>query len=421
MLIKINRIVESPDIQSRTAINTATLEEYAEAMSNGAAFPPIVIFEDPPNHCYWLADGFHRLAAYRANGIDEIDCEVHQGDKKAALLFSCGSNATHGLPRTNADKRRAVSLLLGDDDYKGMPTRQLADICKVSHTFVNKIQNELKAIAGNSDKALKPYKPAWESDRFKGDCSKWPDVFITNTHLMLALKMSPTAIASLTGKSEEQVLRVANPTLPNRFEKRNLNYFTDLNGLFAQNYDSSTDTWTMLENADGYVRRYQQTQKKTLYSSREMNLMGARYIAQEHFPEAVPALDYVLTLNQTLLGQCSGYNGDPSPFEPFPVNPAWVVLLNFQSEKINELMTERCSEKEVSWNPPRLDPNIHIPKALAAMCAADVRFASGVDDFNRLDHSDWFPQPVKESYRPFTFIYEVAINSWMWDYINSES
>jgi len=418
MLIKIENIIESQDIQSRTTLYADTISDYAEAMANGAVFPPVVVFEDPGTHHYWLADGFHRLAAYRANGINEIDCEVHQGDKKAALVFSCGSNATHGLPRTNADKRRAVTLLLQDEDYKGWSTRQLADVCKVSHTFVNKIQNELTNTA--KTKHVADFKPAWEKESFIADCQKWPDVFITNTHLMLALKMSPTAIAQLTGKSESQVLRVANPALPSRFEKRNLDQFTDLNSLFAQDYDSNSDTWTMLDNAEGYVRGYEQSQKYALYSGRELNLIGALYLANQHFPSAVPALEYVLNQNQYLLDSAKCHSDNPSPFEPFPVNPAWDVLLYLHTEIINEAMRERSPEdlEDWEWNPPRIDPTIYIPKALAAMCAADLRYANGVDDTNQLDYSDWGGTLVKESERAYRFVLETSVNFWMWDYIN---
>lgn len=265
-------------------------------------------------------------------------------------------------------------------------------------------------------------KPAWEKENFIEDCRKWPDVFITNTHLMLALKMSPTAIAKLTGKSEEQVLRVANPTLPNRFVKQNLNSFNDLNGLFAQDYDSTSDTWTMIENAEGYIEHYEKAQKHALYSSRELNLMGALYMANQYFPNAVPALEYVINQNQYLLNSIGSCSHLPSPFEPFPVHGAWQVLLFVQTQKINEAMREydnnHAEEDWPEWNPPPFEANTHIPKALAAMLAADLRYANGVEDTNRLDRSDWSGKPVKESNRAPHFIFEVAINSWMWDYIN---
>jgi hypothetical protein len=33
------------------------------------------------------------------------------------VLYTVGANATHGLRRSNADKRRAVSMLLDDPEW----------------------------------------------------------------------------------------------------------------------------------------------------------------------------------------------------------------------------------------------------------------------------------------------------------------
>ena len=66
---------------------------------------------------YWLADGFHRLAAVKKEGTGFIPVEIHPGTRRDAVLYSVGANATHGLPRTNADKRRAVLILLQDEEW----------------------------------------------------------------------------------------------------------------------------------------------------------------------------------------------------------------------------------------------------------------------------------------------------------------
>ena len=160
MLIEIEKIICSTDIQSRIAIDVATVQNYAEEMNNGAVFPPVTVFDDGDGS-YWLADGFHRVEACKLVGIDAIVCEVRAGGKTEALIFSCGSNAQHGLPRTNADKRRAVLLLLNDDRFAGWSTRQLAEACRVSHTFVSKIQKDLKT-PPPPDKTY-----PWDRDDFK--------------------------------------------------------------------------------------------------------------------------------------------------------------------------------------------------------------------------------------------------------------
>jgi hypothetical protein len=44
----------------------------------------------------------------------EITADLRQGTQRDAVLFGISANSAHGLPRNNADKRKAVSLLLGD-------------------------------------------------------------------------------------------------------------------------------------------------------------------------------------------------------------------------------------------------------------------------------------------------------------------
>jgi hypothetical protein len=54
-----------------------------------------------------------------------------------------GANATHGLRRTNADKRRAALTLLQDEEWQRWSNREIARQCGVTHTFVAKLRREL--------------------------------------------------------------------------------------------------------------------------------------------------------------------------------------------------------------------------------------------------------------------------------------
>src|SRR6476661_4358033 len=101
--------------QSRVSLNEATVAEYAEFIRLGGDLPPVIVFEDGSS--IWLADGFHRFHAHRAAGAMEIACDVRPGTKRDAILFSVGANASHGLRRTNEDKRRAVMTLLNDAEW----------------------------------------------------------------------------------------------------------------------------------------------------------------------------------------------------------------------------------------------------------------------------------------------------------------
>jgi hypothetical protein len=68
---------------------------------------------------------------------------VHEGGQREALLHAAGANLTHGLRRTNADKRKAVMTLLADEEWRRWSDRQVARHCGVDHKFVAKTRGEL--------------------------------------------------------------------------------------------------------------------------------------------------------------------------------------------------------------------------------------------------------------------------------------
>jgi hypothetical protein len=131
--------------QSRAMLSNETIERYSEAMQAGDRFPPIDVFYDGLS--YWLADGFHRLAAVRLATrltLDPlIEAQIHSGDHRAALLYSIGANATHGLPRTNEDKRRSVLLMLKDTEWQQWSDSAIAKVAKVSQPFVGNVRREM--------------------------------------------------------------------------------------------------------------------------------------------------------------------------------------------------------------------------------------------------------------------------------------
>lgn len=138
--LEISKIRTDGGTQSRAGIDDAVVAEYAESVE---LLPPVVVFHDGEN--YWLADGFHRLAAFVKVGRKSIGADVRQGDKRAAILFSVGANSTHGLRRTNADKRRAVELLLRDEAWKQWSNREIAKACGVGSRFVDGMKSEATA------------------------------------------------------------------------------------------------------------------------------------------------------------------------------------------------------------------------------------------------------------------------------------
>lgn len=128
--------------QMRERIHQDKVGEYAELYREEVELPPIIVFFDGVN--YWLGDGFHRYFASEAAGFKDIEAEVRSGTQRDAVRFSWGANGHHGLPRTRADRRKAVLSALDDSESSEWSNRKIAELCEVSHTFVNQIKREME-------------------------------------------------------------------------------------------------------------------------------------------------------------------------------------------------------------------------------------------------------------------------------------
>lgn len=137
VMIKLDQIRADDSIQSREGINWQKVEEYAELMACNTAFPAVQLFSDEDG-VLWLGEGFHRVAATRKSGKDEILAIVEPGGRRSALLASIGANADHGIPRTHGDKRRAVrlALQLDKEEKSDLKDREIARMTHTSHPFV---------------------------------------------------------------------------------------------------------------------------------------------------------------------------------------------------------------------------------------------------------------------------------------------
>ena len=137
-MLELDQIRIDGGTQSRVELNQETVAEYAQAFTDGVAFPPVVVFFDGAS--YWLADGFHRYFGARDAGESAIAVQVINGTKRDAVLYSLKANATHGLKRTNADKRKAVETLLKDAEWAAWSNREIARAADVSESFVRHLR-----------------------------------------------------------------------------------------------------------------------------------------------------------------------------------------------------------------------------------------------------------------------------------------
>lgn len=124
-------------IQCRASIDTATVNEYAERMTEGDKFPPVILFGTRSN-C-WIADGWHRVLARLQLGDETIGGELREGGRDEALRWALSANALHGQRRTNADKRRCVEIALRE--FGDLSSRALGTLCGVDHKTVAAVRS----------------------------------------------------------------------------------------------------------------------------------------------------------------------------------------------------------------------------------------------------------------------------------------
>jgi uncharacterized ParB-like nuclease family protein len=192
--------------QSRASLSDSTIDEYAEAIANGATFPPVTIFHDGDS--YWLSEGFHRFHAHERAGRESIACDIRQGTRRDAVLFGAGANAEHGLRRTNEDKRRAVMTLLGDNEWREWSDREIARRCGVSQPFVSSLRPSDNGCQMAEHDGLRPTVTA-NGSQIDRKVERGGSVYTMNTAGIGVRALNVPAIA--TGLEDNRLLEAAEP------------------------------------------------------------------------------------------------------------------------------------------------------------------------------------------------------------------
>ena len=175
VLVPLDRIPTDDGAQARTRVRDGVVRDYAAAMAQqldagGLSFPPVTLFSD--GQAYWLADGWHRVLAARRAGLTDIAAEVRPGTRRDALLFAVAANGTHGLPRSRADKRKAVALLLTDAEWGQWSDREIARRCQVDHKMVSRMRRDLSGqqpgktaelSSSGAQPHLRTVRPSWRA------------------------------------------------------------------------------------------------------------------------------------------------------------------------------------------------------------------------------------------------------------------
>ena len=133
-------------LQTRAGTDVDTINNYAEAMADGASFPDVTVFTDGTH--YWLADGFHRVMAAKQNGKASISADVRKGTEDDAVVFGGTANNKQGKRPTRADVQHFLTMVWERREaiFGGTPTGgNLAERCGVSRATGERfVQERLK-------------------------------------------------------------------------------------------------------------------------------------------------------------------------------------------------------------------------------------------------------------------------------------
>lgn len=149
MKIKIEELDLS--LQTRAGTDAETIDNYAEAMADGAQFPEVTVFTDGAH--YWLADGFHRVMAAKQNGRTVIAADVRKGTEDDAVVFGGTANNKQGRRPTRADVQHFLQMVWEwrEAIFGGTPTGgNLAERCGVSRETGRKFVAEMLAEMPNA-------------------------------------------------------------------------------------------------------------------------------------------------------------------------------------------------------------------------------------------------------------------------------
>lgn len=133
-VVALASLMDDARFQSRTRTDSSTVDDYKEAMSGGTVMPPITVAL--VDGMMFIVDGWHRVTAARELGYDEIEAEIVSMSEADAVWRAASANQSHGLRRSNADKIRAVEMVIALPDSESLSDREVARRIGVSHEFV---------------------------------------------------------------------------------------------------------------------------------------------------------------------------------------------------------------------------------------------------------------------------------------------
>ena len=151
--VSIAQLETSNRVQVRRRTDPEAVARYAEAMKAGAVFPPLVVFRERGTQRYVIADGNHRREAGLAAGLKTLEVDLRTGNEADALEYALSANTRHGLPRSRADIKNGLRLLMTSPTLKAKfrTNTERADVLCLSDRTFQRLLAEWRDEDGGDD------------------------------------------------------------------------------------------------------------------------------------------------------------------------------------------------------------------------------------------------------------------------------
>ena len=146
--IKLANINMSNSTQVRFRLDDAKASDFSDLIKDGVKFPDVDLFAENEDAKLWVADGYHRIAAYQILGEESIKATIHYGGELDAWLFGLEKNGKQGDGLSKAEKRRAVERMLSEPKWSKWGDREISRRCGVGNKFVGDVRRELQEQRG---------------------------------------------------------------------------------------------------------------------------------------------------------------------------------------------------------------------------------------------------------------------------------
>lgn len=173
-IVRLDRILtDEGSFQPRGGgLNEAHVSALQEVLRQGNQLDPMCLWEDPVTGALTVADGHHRLEAYRRHAkTKSVPAAVYHCDKRTALLIPIQDNAKARLPLQYDDRANwAWKLTVEGEQSKAT----VVAYCGISDGTVAHMRRVWRELQAKGEEAPKSW---WEAQRLNkgGEDQEWSD------------------------------------------------------------------------------------------------------------------------------------------------------------------------------------------------------------------------------------------------------